>query len=476
MKNYRFIERWLLFFILLVFSLSGCSHYHENTALGESVPDAPYEFSTFNKPPNADETFVALAFSGGGTRAASLSYGVLKELRDTRLPGTDRTLLDEVDIISTVSGGSFTGAYYALFKDKIFTDFEDAFLKRDIQGDIAKKVINPYNWFRLASPYFSRIDLAAELYDQTIFNSESFNTLTQNATRPFLIINATNLYQGARFEFTGPQFQYLCSDILSYPVSRAVAASSAFPFLLTPISLVNNCSPEGHELPDDNNALEDYWRNKRRYYDLYNNYIYSRPGGVNEHPYVHLMDGGLADNIGLRAIHKLYVREDIRSKINNGKIKHFLVIVVNAKTEKAQTIDKNEAPPGLVSVGFKTATLSMDNYSFETVEMFKDVLDQRKKAQDSLNACQDLLDKKCSNRFQIPKLAGGDIKLYLVDLTFDNLPLQSTDPEIKDRSYYNELPTTFALSHEEVNNLIRVGGHLLRENPDFQEFLENYTP
>jgi hypothetical protein len=290
-----------------------------------------------------------------------------------------------------------------------------------------------------------------------------------------LIINATNLYQGSRFEFTGPQFRYLCSDILSFSVSRAVAASSAFPFLLSPISLVNNCGPGGYEIPeDDQDALGDYWTNKRRYYAVYNNYIYAESGGRDNHPFMHLMDGGLADNIGLRAIYNLYVRGDIRSKINSGKIKDFLVIVVNAKVENPQNIDKKESPPGLVTVGFKTATLSLDRYSFETVEMFKQALNQRIQAQNYQNACQGLLNEHCQDQFQIPPLAGGEMKLYVANLTFDNLPLESSDPEIKGRNYYNQLPTTFYLSRDQVDGLIKVGGWLLKENPNFKNFLENY--
>lgn len=63
-----------------------------------------------------------LAFSGGGTRAEALAYGVLEELRDTEvlIDGKPRRLLDEIDLISSVSGGSFTSAYYGLHGDRIF--------------------------------------------------------------------------------------------------------------------------------------------------------------------------------------------------------------------------------------------------------------------------------------------------------------------------------------------------------------------
>jgi hypothetical protein len=148
--------------------------------------------------------------------------------------------------------------------------------------------------------------------------------------------------------------------------------------------------------------------------------------------------------------------------------------VVNSKAENPQNIDKTESPPGLVTVGFKTATLSLDSYSFETVEMFKDVLNQRMQAQNYQSACQGLLNKHCPDPFQIPPLAGGNMKLYMADLTFDNLPLESSDPEINGRNYYNQLPTTFYLSRDQVDSLIKVGGWLLRENPNFKKFLENY--
>jgi NTE family protein len=477
LKKYKPGWFLLLSLIISVFSFTGCARYLVNDPLESAFKEVCYDFSQFDQSPDSDETFVILALSGGGTRAAGFSYGVLKELKKTPVPGTNRTLLDEVDIISTVSGGSFTGAYYALFGDRIFCDFESRFLKRNIQKELALKVANPYNWFRLASPYFSRIDLAAELYDQTIFDSATFNTLAQKTKRPFLIVNATNLYHGARFEFTGPQFWHLGSELCSYPVSRAVAASSAFPFLLSPISLVNYPKPKGYEIPErDQDALEDYWNNKRRYYAVYNNYIYALPSGHQNHPFLHLMDGGLADNIGLRAIDDLYTRGDIRRKINTGKIKRLLVIVVNAKSESRQDIDKKKSPPGLVTVGFKTATLSMDNYSFETVEMFKERLNQRIQNQKYLNDCQQIIDDHCGDEFQIPSLAGGNMKLYVTELTFDNIPEQPGDANIKGRDYYNQLPTSFHLTDDQVDDLIRVGGFLLKNNPDFKIFLDQYYP
>ena len=146
--------------VVTLFFISSCAHYQINQPLSDIHQNESYSFDTFSQPGEADETFVVLTFSGGGTRAAAFSFGVLEGLRETRLPGTDKTLLDEVDLISTVSGGSFTGAYYALFGERIFEDFRERFLYRDIEREIAFRLLNPANLFRVISPYFSRIDLA----------------------------------------------------------------------------------------------------------------------------------------------------------------------------------------------------------------------------------------------------------------------------------------------------------------------------
>ena len=82
--------------------------------------------------PDVNRPFVLLSFSGGGTRAAALSFGLMEELRKVKYnesDGTERHLLDDVEIISSVSGGSFTSAYYALFPESFFDDFPKAFLQ-----------------------------------------------------------------------------------------------------------------------------------------------------------------------------------------------------------------------------------------------------------------------------------------------------------------------------------------------------------
>ena len=58
-------------------------------------------------------------------------------------------MLDEVDSISAVSGGSVTAAYYALNGDRLFADFTQRFLHRDIEADFTRRLSNAAHWPRL---------------------------------------------------------------------------------------------------------------------------------------------------------------------------------------------------------------------------------------------------------------------------------------------------------------------------------------
>ena len=225
-------------------------------------------------------------------------------------------------------------------------------------------------------------------------------SLPASPRKPFLILNATNLALGERFEFTQDQFDVLGSDIAAYPIARAVAASSAFPFLLSPISLKNRPKPENYQTPVEfKNALEDFQRNRRRYEWAKNQILYE---DKENHPFVHLMDGGLADNLGVRFISDSFRRGTIRDLITNEKIKQLVIVVVNAKTAPPENFDKQESPPGLPVIAYKVATTSMDNYTFETIEMMKELRDSRLQAQRAVTDCQGILKKARPSAPPIP--------------------------------------------------------------------------
>jgi NTE family protein len=283
----------------MVLVMAGCAHYPSNAPLKAYDPDKGYRFENIQNADNSDSLFVVLIFSGGGTRAAALSYGVLEQLKATMITreGKSRRLLDEVDVISGVSGGSFTAAYYALYGERIFAEYENVFLKQNIQGKLQRELYSPVNWVRLASPLYDRIDMAAEYYDENIFHHATFKDPLQKG-RPYILINATDMTLGARFEFTQDHFDFLCSGLGDFPLSRAVAASSAFPGLLSPITIKNRTGGCDFRKPLWlSNALKDRDIGGRRFANATQMQSYLDP---TRRPFIHLLDGGIADNIGLR--------------------------------------------------------------------------------------------------------------------------------------------------------------------------------
>lgn len=130
--------RSLLFLTIVVSMLAGCASRPINPPITQVDPNSGYRpYLLVPKRQNNDpSTLMILSFSGGGTRAAAFSYGVLEELRRTNIVvhGVHRRLLDEVDIISGVSGGSFTALAYALYGERLFTEYEPRFLKRNVEA------------------------------------------------------------------------------------------------------------------------------------------------------------------------------------------------------------------------------------------------------------------------------------------------------------------------------------------------------
>lgn len=449
---------------LLVLTLSGCASYLLNEPIAKYDQKAGYRFPDpaevgANTASNSDSLFVCLSFSGGGTRAAAFAYGVLNKLKQTPVTweGKTKTLLDEVDCISGISGGSFTAAYYGLFGERIFKDFRDRFLDRDIQGELFGSAMNPFNWPRLASPKFNRIDLATELYDESVFDHKTFADMKGEGMKPFVLINATDLATGERFEFTQTQFDLLGSDLEKLPVARAVAASSAFPVLLSPVTVKNYPQPGNFTLPEDiKQGLGNYRYNRRFWHWALRSSEYLDKNG---RPYVHLMDGGLSDNIGLKAIEQAYRRGFIRQRMS-GNIEKLIFIVANARTDSQDNISKKDVPPELSEVGYKTATISLDNYSFETIEAMRDLVEQRKQTQVTLAQCNDKL-KSCPGVKPFPSLK-KDIEPVFIDLSFEAHPDKTIRKELL------EMPTSFALDKQSVDKLIRAADVLLENNQDFE--------
>jgi len=445
--------------------ICGCAHYPVNPRLKEYDKTKGYRFDNLSSQADADRVFIILTFSGGGTRAAALSYGVLETLHDTRFlwQGTDRSLLDEVDVISSVSGGSFTAAYYALFREDIFKSYEERFLYRNIQGELTGLVMMPTSWFKLISPDYSRIDLAADFYDREVFEKKRFDDLLQHSKRPMVIINATDLSIGTAFTFTQDQFDPICSDLSGVAVSRAVAASSCFPVAFAPMTLNNYAGNCQYREPDwVDLALEDKLINPPRYARARALQSYN---DSSNRPYLHLLDGGVADNIGLRgplaSIRSSDPDLSVLRRINDGAIDHLVVIIVDAKTEPGSETDKSSSPPGLKTVLTKIATVPLDNYSFDTVQALRDEFKRWKSDLRNYEDCKEILKSACPNA-DMPFDPPREVKLHPIYVGFDQIADEN------ERRYFQTMDTSFHLPDQQVSDLRNIARTLLEKSDEFQ--------
>jgi len=402
----------------------------------------------------------------------------MKKLRDTKIrwEGKEKSLLSEVDVISSVSGGSFTSAFYGLFRDKLFAPrsdpagFKSRFLYRNLQGDLARSLFNPVNWARLASPTFGRIDLAAELYGRTIFDGRTFADL-QKRGRPFIMLNATDMSKGTYFALTQERFDYLCSDLRSFPVGRAVAASSDFPIAFTPLTLrnyPNDCDMKPPGWIGQAEKDSAFWVNPRRFNRarVTQEYLDKKA-----HPYVHLLDGGIADNIGMRGplvgLESNDLPWSIPNKINNGKIKKLVVIIVDAKTRPKNSFDKSASPPGALTVLDTTATVPLDNYSFDTVERLRTVFQDWRRDRRNLWKNRRQVYSYCPPPPDNRK--PGDLSpldLYEVYVGFDQIKDKAT------RDKFLNMKTSFSLPADQVNDLIAIGPRLMEKSPAFTSLVK----
>jgi len=460
-------SRSALILLAAVLTSACAAHYEINPRVPTPQVDPTHGYRFGTTVPNGrdDENFVIVTMSGGGTRAAALAYGVLQKLAATPIEGGKSDMLAAVDIVSSVSGGSFTAAYYALHGREGLPKFKSVFLDQDIQGALIKAALNPLNWPRLLSPNFSRIDLAAELYDKRIFEGATFAQMPKEG-RPFTILNATEMDIGMSFTFTQEQFDGVCSDLDPVKVARGVAASSAFPGALPPITLRTYTKGGGCGYDPGtwfSQASNDFLENPPRYKFRSDLAALIDPA----RPFLHLSDGGVADNIGLRgSAHAITSADTLQMNdtkpvfgysvlrlINLRKVKRVAVIVVNAKTENQLQIDLKEKPPGLAAMISNAAGTPLSNYSFDTVQ--------------SLNS--ELYRQTVEN--QAARDAGitdiPEATYYFVQVQFGAIKDESV------RKKFNDMGTNFNLSPQEVSELIAIAGTLLDQSPDFQRLVND---
>ena len=228
-----FLRTSLPLMVALLLLFGGCATRQVNPPIAQYNPRSGHQFERIERRGNQQD-LVILACSGGGTRAAAFSYGVLEAQRRIEIvtnSGRKIRPLDEVDVITGISGGSFTALAYGLYGEKLFDDYEARFLKRNVQGELTARLLNPLNWSALTSTGWGRSELAAQLYDEILFNGATFADLYR-AGGPMIAVSATELTTGSRVVFVPQNFNVMCADLRPIRLSRVAAASSAVPVVL----------------------------------------------------------------------------------------------------------------------------------------------------------------------------------------------------------------------------------------------------
>jgi predicted acylesterase/phospholipase RssA len=245
------------------------------------------------KPIDADGLFVGLAISGGGSRSAVYAAAAMFELE--RLG-----VLQRVDYISAVSGGTLPAAYYCVAPDDEWM-FGRTMRKltNNFASDAFASLLLPWHYLGTMFSDLDRTDILARQFDHVLFSrgGKSLTYADLRADRPRLLLNATDLHTGSRFIFSNETFDKLNSDLSTYPLAWACAASSGVPVLLHPVTLRDFSTPFNH--------------------------------------YIHLIDGGVNDNLGVTALVEAYTAQMAAAKEAKSLLpypKGAIFIVLDART------------------------------------------------------------------------------------------------------------------------------------------------
>ena len=408
-----------------------------------------------------DTTIIGLGFSGGGTRAAAFSFGLLKELEATPIPGDGkgRTMIDAVRFVSGVSGGSVTAAYFGLKGRQGYGDLREKFLIRDAEADMRTR-IGPTNILRAIGGGVNDKTTFGRWLDQNVFAGARFADLKRPGA-PVVWINASDLYNRTPFIFNDETFAALCSDLDKLPLSEAVAASAAVPVVFSPIVLEAyggrcNYHPPGwletaRSDPSAPSSLRAFAASLESYRDS------------NKLKYVKLVDGGITDNFGITGVTlaraasqtpygPLTPREAVR-------LKRVIYLVADAGRAPDAEWGATVKGPGMVELISAVTDTAISNSVRDGYDAFRATMDRWQR---------DLIDYRCSLRqSEVKRLRGTtagwncrDLKFFVSDVSFN-------DVEPSKRAKLQNIKTRLKLPQSEVDLAITGGAEALRNDPVF---------
>lgn len=290
-----------------------------------------------------------------------------------------------------------------------------------------------------------------EVFDE-LFSGKTFADLP---VRPRLLISATDLATSLRFPFNKEQFDMICSDLRSVPLSFAVTASSSVPLLFSPLTLQNfnasnACSNKVAPIVTRNKYASE---RLQHLYDAKRDYTLT-----NERPYIHLVDGAVSDNLGIRSLlDRALLGKGVRSSVRTApphSIRRIIFISINAEKTPDKSIDKTDSIPNAFDVIDALSNSKGLQESNETSDMLSYAAVNWK---DELKSWNDPTTPfAADSQLHVIRLGLGDIK----------------NPIAKSRIM--SIPTTLSLPRDDVDFLIETGAHLLRKSADYQALLRSF--
>jgi NTE family protein len=430
----------------------------------DRISQGGYRTDALPAAPDAPDLLVLVAMSGGGKRSAAFGYGALKGMREVMVPTAvgPRPLLDLLTAISGVSGGSFPASYYGLYREKMFGQFETDFLYDDTNSYIYGVYLLPWHWSWLVEPGIGTNDYMDRVYDRTMFHGATFGDL-QARGRPLIAIGATDISYGMSVIFTQETFDLICSDLSAFPVSRAVAASNGFPGLFSPVTLTNHGKECGGRTPgwlrhvsaaERNDPLSRVGvdaRNAERYLD------------ADRTRYLHLSDGGVADNLAMRGaagIMRSLSAADLRDR---GYIhaRRLLVISIDGQGAQDSSIAQRKEAAGILSLLGLVSGGQIDNYNFETLIAMNQLIQ---------SVAQTLRDARCADGPLTDGKRCDDVQAAMLHISLSGLP---DSPE---KAQLLAIPTGLTLKKTDVDLLVQAGHDAVTRSAPLQAFLANYPP
>jgi NTE family protein len=462
------VLRGILAAAALAVWLAGCSGLGPRSEpLNEPIAgSAENAFAATRTDPTANEDVVlGLAFSGGGTRAAAFSFGVLQEVEGTRIASRtgSHSLLDRVAFVSGVSGGSVLTAYYGLKKRAALEDFRERFLIRNAEDGLSTS-ITPVNLVRALGGGVNDSGTFSRWLSQNLFDGATFADF-RKTPGPQVWINASDIYNRTAFVFGESAFIALCSDLATYPIADAVAASAAVPIVFTPV--VIKAYPQQCE--DKTPAWAVRARHNPNAHPMLRHFadaLYGYRSGTTK--YVKLLDGGLVDNFGLSGftISRLSASKPYEPLAPDQavRLRRLMIIIVDAgRAPSGDWVQTVEGPSGteLIMAAADTAVAASVNAGFTAFE--RSMADWQR----------ELVGWRCGlPAEQRAKYGAGpnwncrDIKFYVNRVAFDQLGSERA-------KLLNAVDTRFKLPTDQVDMVIEAGRDALRINPGFRAFLQS---